>query len=377
MKILRDFGQQEGLQRFLASFVEDEKMRRQVHGVSLGYDEYWLTAASEIMHSRWWPEIRHYPPVRFARLFRMNEPEFQDFFRELLEHYRPPGWAEHARRKGYSESKSPIVIKVLVRSRDVARNPNLARSFEGHPVVYQYRADCVAYAATLTSGDSVGPVAKTEGTLGGFLENSNTGDSFLTTCGHVVDSQSSDVYSPSTPSGGKMAVGQVDWKILPPQKTVGGVCNNRGNANAIRVDLALVKLDPNAAVPAPSVGLHLTPISAMTTGDPIVFDGFKSKRVQAEIKDLNLWREVKIAGKEHCFGDLFTITPRHRVYINTALAKDGDSGSWIMYDGPHSVMRSWEGMLVAGDGAEVYCCFAENILDECDKQYGVGNVILP
>lgn len=374
MKLLREFGQQGGLQSFLAGRMEGE-WRNKVHGISLGYDEYWLDSALELLFLRWWRDFAGDGSFRRPRLPRENEA-LQNRFRELLADYRPPGWSDHVRRKGYLDIQIPIVIKVFLRPETIAQTLAFTKSFEGYPITYHYRGDCVAHA-TLNGGDSVGPNAQSEGTLGGFLQHNTTGESFLITCGHVVHSQNSLAYSPSIPSGGLSAIGQVDWAIMPPHKTAGSVCNNRGNPNATCLDLALVKLDPNAAVAAPSIALHMTPISVMTTGDPVVFEGLKSGRVYAEIKDYNLWREITIAGQKHCFGDLFTIVPRHRVYLNTALAKKGDSGSWIMFDGPSSATRSWDGMLIAGDGAEAYCCFSENIMNECDNHYGAGNMILP
>ena len=114
----------------------------------------------------------------------------------------------------------------------------------------------------------------------------------------------------------------------------------------------------------------------MSTGDPVKFHGDVSGTVDARVDDLNLWRLVSIDQQPHCFGDIFSIVPRRRPYLNVSLAKPGDSGSWVIYDIPNFGL--WAGMVIADDGMKAYCCFAEHITDRVATHFGgPGACILP
>ena len=107
---------------------------------------------------------------------------------------------------------------------------------------------------------------------------------------------------------------------------------------------------------------HMRPIASMSPGDAVKFAGKTSGKKDAEIGALCLWHEISVDNKPHCFSDLFEITKPKPFYLNSDLAKPGDSGAWIISLVNH--VASWDGMLIGGDGAQAYCCFAENLLAE-------------
>jgi hypothetical protein len=131
------------------------------------------------------------------------------------------------------------------------------------------------------------------------------------------------------------------------------------------------------ALPLPQPGYPSSTmmISQMGTQD-VLFDGQVSGPVSAKIDDLNLWRTILIDSQPHCFGDIFSIVPRRTSYLNRALAKPGDSGSWVVLDDPK--VPAWAGMVIADDGLKAYCCFAEHIVNRTSSHFGgAGTCVLP
>ncbi len=367
MKYLRDLGRREDIQRFLGGLYEMDK-NDSIKGVSLAYDWYWLEAAAWRLFVR--PGIPFFGPYIARSL--LHPDEYDKYFSELLSGYRPPDWDRHCLRQGYPKGARPIVIKCLLGgSGDEFLKQEPPNDYEGIPVRYEFRNECRAYR-TVQSGDSIGKLSPaTQGTAGGFLLDQSSKDVMLVSCAHVLGS-TGDVYTPSIlDSSSPSSIGYVVKASSLTPRAANQKCNNRGLPNAPAVDLALAAMysgfpeDPRGGVD------RMVPTVEMTQGDRVIFHGSRSKHAEARIAEVNLWREISVNDKPHCFGDLFVIEPRQRVYVNLDLAKPGDSGAWIMGENEQGA-RSWYGMLIAGEGARVYCSFAENIMDECDRMLGHG-----
>ena len=51
-------------------------------------------------------------------------------------------------------------------------------------------------------------------------------------------------------------------------------------------------------------------------------------------------------------------------YLASQFTKAGDSGAWVV--STRAGHASWDAMLIAGDGANAYCCYSENIMAMID-----------
>jgi len=122
-------------------------------------------------------------------------------------------------------------------------------------------------------------------------------------------------------------------------------------------------IDP--AEHAASSPSHVQPIRAMRPHEEVVVHGKESGWIEAKIRYLEMWDEIWINNEPHCFGDLFVLERRPPWYINTELCVPGDSGAWVLTT--PGDMASWAGMLIAGDGARAFCCFAEYIMNACNN----------
>jgi hypothetical protein len=369
MKYLREFGRQEGLLAFLDDVTEH--LYGNAQGVCLTYDRYWRTLAHEEYRRHWPPEFW----MRWThRTHRLAWPHYDDWFRDTLRNYRPPDWDGYCASRGYPRGAAPIIIKILLRT-PLREKTDLPNQWEGYPLRYIPEPPCRAFTHTLTAGDDLGQAAPdTLGTLGGILQDTN-GTYYLTTAAHVLPGKS-DVFLPSPMNAAQPTriATYADGDLPSPASK----CNNRSAPNAVSVDIALCTLDTSAAMPGAPVNGGLarwSTIADMTPGDPIRFAGARTNGT-AQIADATLWRDIDVDGQSRCYGDIFVIEPRHTVYLNTRLAKPGDSGAWIIYDG-NDPLRAFDGTLIGGSGARVYCSYAENVKAWCDRQFGTNTIILP
>ncbi len=391
ISVLRLVAQDESLLGSLDRLLERGSLREQTHGVALGFDVSWLSWISIFSMDRY-----RYFPERWPGssgedwLFFDGQSGEQMILGCLRKGPRPDWWSRHCVMQGYQEYSVPIIIKIIVRDphfspREAELPTTLESQFGTHPVVYQYRPACVAIS-TATSTISLKPsasigqlVPQKTGTLGGFLKNTFTNQHYAVTCAHVLPALGSDVVYPGpSRSAHPTIVGKVDFCQLPGPTPGSQLCNNRSTFTNNQLDLALASIDLAKASPLPQVGYPsaVLLINQMSTGHKVRFYGQTSKSVMAKVDDLNIWRVVTIDGQEHCFGDIFSIVGRNRAYFNQALAKPGDSGSWVISDG--SQPPAWAGMVIADDGLKAYCCFAEHIMDRVALHFGgSGSCVLP
>lgn len=394
-----------GIEDFLATRLPDGLAR----GVLLAFDESWMDdwLGREILR-HWWPyghelawEFRHrrirggpwlggdlrregsYWSSDAWRALRRAAQTISSFARVRFDTgFRPPGWFDHCRLMGYPENAQPIVIKVILKSREPERKGDLPRSYEGYPIIYEVRPSCEGYASVspLLGASSVrrGASIKAKfddsfGTLGGFLTDRDNGSVFLVSCCHVLGMPGTAVLAPGRPGfwSRPKEVGEVITADLPPcedGQRIGRRHPRAGLSGALgTVDFALARLEERVSI-RPFREVSEVPLSVnqnMVQGEEVHFVAARSGLVRAEIGSLCLNYEITIRGSPRWFRDLFELKHIHPYYFNLRLAKPGDSGAWIV-----STLRpspAWDGMLIGGDGAQAYCCFADNLLSRLDE----------
>jgi hypothetical protein len=373
--VLRDFAQRQDVAGFISGFLSETLTEESVQGVHVGIDQYWCEGWITIWQFHNAP---YYPnsPNFDLRIIRTFTRDFHVDF-----DYRPPEWDGYCRSRGFPEGSNPFYIKFILRH-PLTAPEKLPRSWEGYPLIYEYRPPCIALSAQFYAGSSIGLARPNPpGTAGGFLQDSNTGKNYLLTCAHVLNGTGGDVYHPSPhDSWFPTMIGNVAVSTLPPPKGIGMYCNPFAVNNAGTVDLAIAGLDdinvtPRKEIPRIGQVSVISSKSKMSQGDKVVFYGKTSGLVEAELGSLGIWHEILIDNQPHCFSYIFELTHRRPYYINTDLARGGDSGSWILNITNNIV--SWDGMLIAGDGAQAYGCFAEDIKAKCESELNTMLRLLP
>jgi hypothetical protein len=375
LQLLRTFGRQEGLTGFLDEITD--QLEGAAQAVCLSYDSYWLSVTlanlTRYYAHEYWPPGHEYWWLN-QRSARLAVPDYDKLFADAVNTYRPSDWGTYCRTRGYSEGASPVLIKIILRRPAPPRE--LPDTWQGYPILYLLQPPIHAYAQAISTGDNLGQATPdTLGTLGGVLQHRD-GTLYIATAGHVLPQQG-DVFLPS-PTRRKRPP-RIAFYRAGKYGNPFAKCNSRFALKASDVDIALCTLDPNAVtLPAPlNAGIaRWSPVAEMSQGDPVAFCGARTHHGLAEIAGTTLWCEVDVDGQMLCYGDCFSIRPRHKVYINTPLAKPGDSGAWIVYDG-NDPLRALDGTLIGGVGSDIYCSYAENIKNWCDNQFGVDSIRFP
>jgi hypothetical protein len=327
-------------------------------GVSLRIDDYWLS---------WYSFTRHSFPLQGVgepqRAMRVHHGERYDFSRT------PDDWGEYCKGKGYADPVHPVAVIVILGRELLEGIPDSWPKFvDNHPVVYEYRPEAVLQA--LRPGDTV--AGATTGTLGGYLWRPSDGKHVAISCAHVFGSAPG-----AKVHAGSAYIGSVIESHFPPPTSGSARCNSRiGGAVAHRsVDVAVSDLagGPSIRVPVPGSGkvTRRTAIAHIGQGDPVMLVGGKSGRLRGKVKECNIWKEFTFQGVQYCFGDLLVLEDVTFHYIASSFTKDGDSGAWVVSTGAGHV--SWDAMHIAGDGANSYCSYSENIMAAIDP----GLVIPP
>ena len=266
-------------------------------------------------------------------------------------------WKSRCDEMGYPKRAKPIVIIVDVgpeAKSDWMRD--LPREYKSYPI--RYRESPVA-ETQYGSGSRVGNGDPDFGTLGGILQDNVTHQLFGVTCSHVAGASGTAVGEVDNNGIILKSIGQVVANTLPP---TGGPCNKHARP-AAGIDAALIELTATASAQLSS-SMTVGPIADIDQDDLIVFEGSKSGSVAARVAAATIWKKIKIAGEELCFGDLFSIGNRQPIYVLQSVSQGGDSGAWIFEDaGSRSASTRWLGMLIAGDKQhnQSLACFAEHI----------------
>ena len=334
------------LRSFLGNRVKAERLR----GLHLTFDPYWMTWAryrfGEFWGGHWWP------------------PEFSRDLRNLITSL-PPDWDRHCWNSGYGKESGPILIRIIFREpEDAQQFGDLPHQYQSYPILYESRPPALGMSIS-NAADSVGKVSPdTAGTLGGFLRDVSTGTDYIVSCAHVLGDSGTTVFTPG-PADKKacQSVGKVRFSQLVAPNTLPS-CNARTHSRNDCLDVALAETDlsvyAQTSYPGVAKPQSITAFDVMTTGDHLTFFGKKGRRVDCEANSLCIFHELEIDGQRRCFGDIFTVIWRKPYYVNSMVAKPGDSGAWLLRLTGHIV--TWDGLIVACDGATAYACFAENII---------------
>jgi hypothetical protein len=362
---------------------------KELRGLHLNFDAYWY---GWMLHGSgrdffddgflgWYPIV----PPKDSNVRRKFEHNFRDFVsvgRMSVDHL--PEWEFRCRSMGYDPNSLPIVFRVILRDEGMmAAIEELPHSFEGFPIVYESRPPAIGLAAarSVAGTDNVGRTSPpVGGTAGGFLKEANSNVTYLLSCAHVLGNIGDVVTLPGGVAGSSgVNVGKVIRSVLPPPNPPNTSCSSRSPTGVHNLDIALAELCDNVQ-PDPNVhGIgkpaFVTPVLRMKQGDQVSLVGYKSGKVDAEIDSLTIFHEIDIDNKSRCFGNIYSLTPPRPWYVNTNLVKSGDSGSWILRQAKSMV--GWDGVLVAGDGAHAYACFAEDAFDDVQQNVSQNLTLFP
>jgi hypothetical protein len=259
----------------------------------------------------------------------------------------------------------------------------LPLSFEGFPIVYESRPPAIGLGATtvVTGADSVGRrTPAVVGTAGGFLRDTNSSVTYLLSCAHVLGEVGEVITLPGGATGSSgVNLGTVIRSVLPPPNPPNTPCSERSNPGGNNLDVAVAKIhhniQPDSNVKGIGKPAFITPVLRMKQGDQVSMVGQKSGRVDAEMDSLTIFHEIDIDNQPRCFRYIYSLCPPRPWYVNTKLVNSGDSGSWILRQ-PNS-MVGWDGILVAGDGAHAYACFAEDAFDDVTQSISQNITLFP
>jgi hypothetical protein len=385
MEQLRELGRN----GVIADWVDDPPgilNPERVRGVGLDIDDYWLSCWENLG-----AVIRLPGPLPIV-----GRPQRSLFNIQYDFTWRPLDWLSYCRTKGYPHNAHPVRVVVALRDR-LPVTSDYPRDVAGiHPIIYEVRGPAIAH---VQSGDYLarsGVPSNQYGTVGGFLFNPPDQAYFAVTCAHVLQITPSGVrvVSPRpTIFGHTIEVGRLQFYDYP--KPSPGKCNNRIGTNAPKIDAATIVMDSTV-----NINLYggagkiskISPIADLGPNDEVEFYGATSGKVEAKVAQATIWYEIEVDQIKICFGDLYSIKPRGNIYFNTFLSQPGDSGSWIVHTqttGPYgaSGLIAWDGMLIAGDGAYSYCCYAESVFQALTQvngstqnsspTQGIASLILP
>jgi hypothetical protein len=362
----------------IGSFVENPPPGlsvENVSGVGLRIDDYWLSW--DLSRPGWIQQGQPPTTVLFSPIGM--GPEFQRhkrmFFGARYDFDSSPNdWAEYCARSGYvynatqtRKGAHPVAVVVILRKplSTIFKGGDYPQHVGPHPIIYEHRKEAEGYA--LNIGGFLGGAH--EGTLGGFLWHKVDLTYHAVSCAHVLGNAATSprsirAYSPKPTSfGSRKEIGDVTWSQMPPPSGT-TKCNSRTDPNAPTVDVAYAIVDssivPDLIVPRVGKINMSVPISTIGQSDPVSFVGQKSKKVDARVKEVTIWKELTLNGLPYCFKDIFALEHRNYQYIGQPLGRPGDSGAWVI--NVTSNVVGWDGMVIGGDGQNLYCCYAENIM---------------
>jgi len=347
-----------------------------VQGVRIEYDSYWLQQLQQWVSVRsGWGWFHPFHPEEFRH--------WEKWYEDILENprsFEPPFWRNYVKANRLGEGSAVIVTFVLRDPKAIDQfSEGLQGALPGYQTRVEYHPQVRGFAATASASTATVGVTspnQTNGTLGGMLrDRSRASKQYIVSCAHVLsDTAGTDVFVPSPPQGGKTVVASVSYGIMAPAMSTGASCS-KDTTSEYPVDAAAAEVSRASSIPSgtfPKIDA-VKAIKLMSQRDPVWFTGAVSGRVKGQINSLSIWQEIEIGSQFHCFGNLFVVEPPKPWYLNTNLAQPGDSGAWILSTDGFAI--DWNGMLIGGDGAFVYCSFAEKIVDEFNKG-GVDAVVL-
>jgi hypothetical protein len=299
---------------------------------------------------------------------------------EILDDTRTPhGWRDLCYEAGFEVELSPIYVAIYV-----TINENEFRERFAVPrVAGQYYGIFVEEAGhfratrgkrrhrPIKGGTSIGSTATPNlaGTLGGFIEEVGTGETFLVTCNHVLSSSGMPVVQQGIPDGGQAPADTVGVTehVVPLQPPMGYSLSAPYN----RCDVAAARLttgiEPTTSLRLLGTVSAIVARSQLAVGDEVAFVGKESDYQEAYVHSFVARIKVEINANDHNFGNVFEIRSRRRLYVGS-LSRPGDSGSWVILR-PSGLDKRLCGMLFADNSRQAaLCSFAETFLTDLGNQ---------
>jgi hypothetical protein len=369
-----------------------------VHGVVVRLDPAWLQLwrVSQSLTPADWGALDRYLSYMFVsnqKLFGMPWRGFPASQMDLawmlgsqeISQFAPvrvdPQWTcdtwKHISEMPNRDRRGPFVINVLV----LPRSPRgafqqLASSlgestehvrFEARPIARAFSIR-KALVRPVVGGISLGTDFGDYGTLGGVLR-SKEGILYGLTCGHVIG-ENDEAKQPSPrdvrdASRIGVCVESTGGHLHGPSAR----CNMKAALNELDIALIALDKDPPTAVKLEIMGLgqlaRWATIDDVDEQSPVQVSGRSGCR-SLYTGSIVAVAGVLIRGDRYCFRNLIEIKRTSAAYwgITGTLAppvKRGDSGAWVIQDGPEGL--EWSGMVIGGAGPVGYAVFAENVLE--------------
>jgi hypothetical protein len=351
----------------LGDFVSRMSDYRITQGVVLDVNPYWLIAY-RLSRAGLQPEaIRHWlnywPPTPMESLVPYETIEGDEIDFSWTDR---SGWVdaifEHilGRRKGQiNPSNTPFLVKAIARPVSL-KDAEIREKLVSFAALQSFLAIVETRplgSLAVAQGDSC-LAGNLTGTIGGFLRDTNSGERYATTCGHVA--------SPGvTITVAGVPIGTCTLSHPPIQLPKGQFCTS-GCPGINKLDFALVDIGNIVATnSAKSVAKHIAP------KQPILMRG-KNGPHQYEAGGTLVAYDPGISNV--CFENLFEVRPAMRAgLLNPKVAAafatvptQGDSGAWL-----ETIPGSkWCGVLVAADTVMGYALDAEEVVANADAVFG-------
>lgn len=358
------------------------------YGVSLDVDEYWDLSQMLSVINRYRDSEFYYR----NRLYNYTDnPIYADEIRVLyyrLNNYpkvdlsfRPIDWESYCRNQGYPRNAMPVIIRVKPKETVLKERLSHVTIYGNiYPVIYES-----VNKPTKLISNFFKPLTKyllpklslapciivktpryTSGTIGGVLYGNRTGKTYLSSCAHVMHVIGNNVYCKNN---NLTSVGVVRFSSIPELSQYDDPCNIDTNPDLHSLDVALAEI----TVPLNRINYleklikpnSIFPIKDMRPNMKVSFVGKSSGRVDARLGALTIWDQIESVSGKRCFGRIFQLRSIEKQYLTSALAKPGDSGSWVtFFDG---FLTQWCGVIIGSDGGgTAYACFAETTIREAN-----------
>lgn len=256
----------------------------------------------------------------------------------------------------FPESFQPYMLRILAKPAFTPEEIEARRSLRDAaiqtaiPTIVQTEVPRLIAAP----GDGISS-GSSSGTLGGFLRDVSTKQTYAVTCGHVV--------SAGTVYCGASSVGTCrSSDIASPIPFPSGTYCTHGCTSMTHLDVAIIDVGT-----ASVSNTAATIANTITNGDLVEMHGATSGKVDYEVGGWVV--ELNLAGS--CWERLFAIhvptagiAPLSARFALHPLPRPGDSGAWLLRN-----QTEWAGMVVASGHMSGYALAADTIKTEASKEF--------
>lgn len=375
MDYLLEFSQRDDVRALARSYLSREEA---VQGITIDLDSFWLAGFQlytvlpyadfrrlddELSgHAPWWPSA-----AVLRRRHAFGVEEFVAYPYGIDIEWRPEFWKRFT--ESQNRSDEPYVVVVVLRP-EAPRATVLGlqeTDTGGFQVRFETRPRAELYARgtdkvrPVVGGTSVSSPDGAAGTLGGILSDGG-GKRFGLTCAHVL-AEGAEAQQPS-PKDDRRHAGTIGRCVrsttLKPHM---GPLDPYDASSLNDVDVAVIQLDESAEMAVLEVGA-VTGVSSKSHVNPeSVVDvvGKERGRQTLYIGGATMVQEFHHGDIKYGYMNLFELKRGSRFDWVTGTimkpVKRGDSGAWVLKDGPTG--SEWLGVVVGGAGHIGYAIPAE------------------